>query len=181
MEEVFDNALAVLDGLDFEISAVTVERGRSSLTPGVQQPFGDLMQSVLDDVIAFNRTSCALSNFPDEHHLSKEYRQVILRDIAAAWLEFSLSANRLLVAKARRARSPPASQPALTERVVMNEGKMDRSMWPTRSAGMNDIPSQKARGFQLMIVGEDGSHRPWSDHRGPLGPAGVRLCQQMPA
>ena len=27
--------------------------------------------------------------------------------------------------------------------------------------GMNDIPSQKARGFQLMIVGEDGSPRPW--------------------
>ncbi len=100
MEEVFDKALAELDGLPFEISAVAVERGRSPLTPGVQQPFGSLMQSVLDDVKAFNRTSCALSNFPDEHHLSKEYLQVILRDIAAAWLEFSLAANRLLVAKA---------------------------------------------------------------------------------
>jgi monoamine oxidase len=100
MEDVFDNALAVLNELDFDVDAVTVERGRSSLTPGVQQPFGDLMQSVLDDVVAFNRTSCALSNFPDEHHLSREYHQVILRDIAAAWLEFSLAANRLLLAKA---------------------------------------------------------------------------------
>jgi monoamine oxidase len=100
MEEVFDNALAVLGGLDFDLDAVTVERGRSSLTPAVQQPFGDLMQSVLDDVVAFNRTSCALSNFPDEHHLSREYTQVIMRDIAAAWLEFSLAANRLLLAKA---------------------------------------------------------------------------------
>jgi monoamine oxidase len=100
MEELFDNALKMLDGLPFEISSTAVERGRSPLTPGVQQPFGVLMQSVFDDVIAFNRTSCALSNFPDEHHLSREYRQVILRDIAAAWLEFSLAANRLLVAKA---------------------------------------------------------------------------------
>ncbi len=100
MEEVFDRALAVLDDLDFDVGAVAVERGRSSLTPGVQQPFGDLMQSVLDDVVAFNRTSCALSNFPDEHHLSRDYLQVILRDIAAAWLEFSLAANRLLLAKA---------------------------------------------------------------------------------
>jgi monoamine oxidase len=100
MEEVFDKALAVLDGLPFEISSGAVERGKSPLTPGVQQPFGTLMQSVFDDVVAFNRTSCALSNFPDEHHLSREYRQVILRDIAAAWLEFSLSANRLLAAKA---------------------------------------------------------------------------------
>lgn len=100
MEELFDKALAELESLPFEISAVAVERGRSPLTPGVQQPFGSLMESILDDVKAFNRTSCALSNFPDEHHLSKEYLQVILRDIAAAWLEFSLAANRLLVAKA---------------------------------------------------------------------------------
>ena len=27
--------------------------------------------------------------------------------------------------------------------------------------GMNDIPSQRARGFQLLIVGDDGSPRPW--------------------
>jgi monoamine oxidase len=100
MEAVFDKALALLDDLDFDVSALTIERGRLPLTPGIQQPFGDLMQSVLDDVVAFNRTSCALSNFPDEHHLSKEYHQVILRDIAAAWLEFSLAANRLLLAKA---------------------------------------------------------------------------------
>jgi monoamine oxidase len=100
MEELFGNALAVLHGLPFDISASAIERGKSPLMPGVQQPFGALMQSVLDDVTAFNRTSCALSNFPDEHHLSREYRQVILRDIAAAWQEFSLAANRLLVAKA---------------------------------------------------------------------------------
>ncbi len=113
MEEVFDNALRMLDGLPFEISSTAVERGRSPLTPGVQQPFGIFMQSVFDDVIAFNRTSCALSNFPDEHQLSREYRQVILRDIAAAWLEFSLAANRLLVAKAR-ARDHRAKSPALS-------------------------------------------------------------------
>ncbi len=70
------------------------------------------MQSILDDVIAFNRTSCALSNFPDEHHLSGHYKQVILRDIAAAWQEFSLSANRLLLAKANAGeRRPPAGKP----------------------------------------------------------------------
>ncbi|WKA28573.1 flavin monoamine oxidase family protein [Bradyrhizobium roseum] len=101
MEDVFDNALAVLGELEFDVDVVTVERGRSSLTPAVQQPFGDVMKSVLDDVVAFNRSSCALSNFPDEHHLSREYLQAILRDIAAAWLEFSLAANRLLLTKAR--------------------------------------------------------------------------------
>lgn len=106
MEDTFDRALDYLEELEFDMAAATVERGRSSLIPELQRPFGALMQTVMDDVIAFNRTSCALSNFKHEHHLSKEYKQVILRDIAAAWQEFLLSANRLLLAKADAARRP---------------------------------------------------------------------------
>ncbi|WP_137042976.1 FAD-dependent oxidoreductase [Pseudolabrys sp. FHR47] len=103
VEEIYGEALEVLNDLRFDMSAVAVERGRSALMPDVQKPFRDLMQALLDDVIAFNRTSCALSNFPDEHHPSKEYMQTILRDVAAVWQEFSLSANRLLLAKAETA------------------------------------------------------------------------------
>lgn len=103
IEEVYRRALDILGSLDFDTSAVAVERGRSALTPKVQEAFRDFLQSVLDDVIGFNRTSCALSNFPDEHRLSEDYLQTILRDIAAAWQEFSLAANRLLLDKARRA------------------------------------------------------------------------------
>jgi hypothetical protein len=35
--------------------------------------------------------------------LAKEYRQVIMRDLAAAWTEFSLAVNRLLLAKSEKA------------------------------------------------------------------------------
>ena len=100
IEAVFAAALKVLDSLALDMTGIAVERGRSALMPAVQKPFGDLMQTFIDDVIAFNRTSCALSNFPDEHRLSKDYHQAILRDVAAAWQEFSLAANRLLLAKA---------------------------------------------------------------------------------
>lgn len=99
IEQVYSQAIGVLESLPFDVTKVPVERGRSALTPEVQKPFGDFMQKLLDDVIAFNRTSCALSNFPDEHNLSKEYVQTILRDVAAAWQAFSLSANKLLLAK----------------------------------------------------------------------------------
>ena len=101
MEEVFEQALRLLETLHFDMDDVAVERGRASLTPRIQKPFGELMQSIMDDVVAFNQTSCALSNFPDEHKLSKDYMQVIMQDIAAAWREFSLSANALLLAKRR--------------------------------------------------------------------------------
>ncbi|VFU16456.1 protein of unknown function (plasmid) [Methylocella tundrae] len=47
----------------------------------------------MDCVLEFNRTSCALSNFPGEDTPSKDYVQAMLRDIAAAWKEFCLSVN----------------------------------------------------------------------------------------
>ncbi len=102
IEEMYSNALGVLGELPFDTNGVSVERGRSALTPEVQAPFRDVMQALLDDVAAFNATSCALSNFPDEHHVSKEYMQTIMRDIAAAWQEFSLAANSLLLRKSAK-------------------------------------------------------------------------------
>ena len=99
METLFARALAELDEIRFNGVDVAVERGRSSLTPLVQQPFSDLMRSVVEDVRAFNQSSCALSNFPGEHRISNTYLQVILRDITAAWAEFSLDVNRKLIAK----------------------------------------------------------------------------------
>jgi len=108
MESLFARALGELETLNFSAVGVTIEHGRSSLTPRVQEAFRTLMQATVDDVIAFNRTSCALSNFPDEHRPSKPYLQVILRDIAAAWQEFSLSANRLLLVKAVESRTDAA-------------------------------------------------------------------------
>jgi len=107
VEEIYDRALDMLDTLPFDMRDVPVEKGRSALMTDVQQPFRDFIQTLIDDVVAFNRTSCALSNFPDEHHLSKEYVQTILRDIAAAWRDFSLGANHRLLAKAEAAAGAP--------------------------------------------------------------------------
>jgi nitrite reductase/ring-hydroxylating ferredoxin subunit len=42
----------------------------------------------------------------------------------------------------------------------MNEAKMTDHV-AYAICGLNEIPSQKARGFQLMIVAENGSHKPW--------------------
>lgn len=113
VEDIYDRALDMLDTLPLDMREVSVDKGRSALMPDVQQPFRDFIQTLIDDVVAFNRTSCALSNFPDEHHLSKEYMQTILRDIAAAWRDFSLAANRRLLAKAEMGRTEQAVRPEL--------------------------------------------------------------------
>ena len=96
-EGLFGEALAKLETLSFDPRGVAVEKGRSALTPLAQRPFGDILKQLFDDVAAFNGTSCALSNFPDEHKLPKDYQQAIMRDIAAAWTEFSRDLNGLLL------------------------------------------------------------------------------------
>lgn len=117
IEDIYERAVDMLDTLPFDMADVPVEKGRSGLMPDIQLPFRDFIQTLLDDVVAFNRTSCALSNFPGEHHLSKDYVQTILRDVAAAWRDFCLAANMRLLAKAEAARSPTpaaAGGPVLT-------------------------------------------------------------------
>lgn len=97
VEQVYSAALDQLDGLPFDAAAVAIRNGRSDLTPRVLAPFDGFNQALLDEAVAFNRTSCALSNFPTEHDPDRAYVETILRDLAAAWREFALGANAVLV------------------------------------------------------------------------------------
>jgi len=99
MEQVFSEALLQLEHISFDMVAVPIEKGRSALTPEILKSFDGLIQFLIDSVIEYNRTSCALSNFPGEDKPSQDYMQAILRDIAAAWKEFCLSVNAYFVAK----------------------------------------------------------------------------------
>ncbi len=99
MEQVFSEALLQLEHLSFDMAGVPIEKGRSALTPDILKTFDGLIQYLIDAVIEYNRTSCALSNFPGEDKPSRDYMQAILRDIAAAWKEFCLSVNAFFVAR----------------------------------------------------------------------------------
>lgn len=100
VEQVFSGALLKLEELPFDMTKVPVENGRSALTPELLNAFNEFLKTLIDSVVEYNRTSCALSNFPGEDKLSKDYFQAIMLDIAAAWKEFCLSVNALLLAKA---------------------------------------------------------------------------------
>lgn len=51
--------------------------------------FGGFSKSLVDDALAFNASSCALSNFPQEHRPAPDYLRAITADLAAAWREFA--------------------------------------------------------------------------------------------
>jgi len=99
VEQIYSEALRELDALPFDASAVAIERGRSALTLEVLDPFDGFINALIDEAVQFNRTSCAISNFPGEHKPDQDYVQTIRRELAAAWREFAFSANTVLVTK----------------------------------------------------------------------------------
>jgi monoamine oxidase len=99
VEQVYSEALDVLDGLPFDTSGVGIQSGRSDLTLDVLEPFDGFNMSLVEQAVQFNRGSCALSNFPGEHDPADDYMETISRDLVAAWREFAVSANGVLLAK----------------------------------------------------------------------------------
>jgi monoamine oxidase len=94
---LFREALEMLYELPFDSRGVRVERGWSALTLRILEPFQGFCEALLDDALRFNRSSCAISNFAEEHLPSVDYQLEMRRELAAAWKDFALTANDLLV------------------------------------------------------------------------------------
>jgi monoamine oxidase len=99
VEQVYSAALDELAALPFDTASVPVQRGRSDLTPGLLAPFEGFNAALMDEVLQFNRASCAISNFPQDHDPDRDYVHAITRDLAAAWREFALNVNGVLLGK----------------------------------------------------------------------------------
>jgi len=99
IEQMYGEALQQLHSLPLDTRGVAVDQGRSALTPVVLAQFNGINQDLVDAALEFNRGSCAISNFPDEHEPDKDYQDAIRRDLSAAWREFALSVNDTLLAR----------------------------------------------------------------------------------
>lgn len=84
-----------------EAHRLTDERGQAALTPQVLGLFSGLSEALMTEVLQHNNTSCALSNFPDEHRPPRDYLQVLRQDLVALWRTFALAVNRTLLSAAR--------------------------------------------------------------------------------
>jgi len=93
LEQTYDDALAYLKTLPFDCTASLVNRGLSELTKQVLTAFDGFVDEFLLFVVDKHRTSCALSNFPDEHKPDKTYVNQVMQDIAGLWRNFALDVN----------------------------------------------------------------------------------------
>jgi len=99
VEQMYGEALQQLDSLPLNTRDVAVDKGRSALTPAVLAQFNGINQDLVEAALEFNRGSCAISNFPDEHEPAPDYQEAIRLDLLAAWREFALSVNDTLLAR----------------------------------------------------------------------------------
>jgi monoamine oxidase len=101
VEQCYSEALAQLTPLLPALDAANAEvtHGRHALSAALLMPFDGWNKELLDAVLSHNASSCALSNFAQEHRPDEPMLRAILRDLAAAWREFAIELNnRLLMA-----------------------------------------------------------------------------------
>ncbi|ANJ66213.1 amine oxidase [Halothiobacillus diazotrophicus] len=99
VEQCYSAALDRLSALPLDMNGIAIERGRTALTPVILAAFDGFNRHLISEAVEFNRGSCALSNFGDEHDPDADYLAVINRDLIAAWREFALNANQILRAR----------------------------------------------------------------------------------
>lgn len=99
VEQVYSAALDQLGELPFDTTTIGMQQGRSDLTPSVLATFEGFNSELFSEAAEFNRSSCAISNFPEEHQIATDYAGTIARDLAAAWREFAIEVNRQLLDK----------------------------------------------------------------------------------
>lgn len=99
VEQIYGEALQQIDALPFNTQKVSVEQGRHSLTPEILTSFAGFNRDIVEAAMGFNRGSCAISNFPAEQTPDEDYLNVIQRDLSAAWRDFALSINDVLLTK----------------------------------------------------------------------------------
>ncbi|MDP1666619.1 MAG: amine oxidase [Methylobacter sp.] len=93
LEQAYDEALAFVKTLPFDSAASSVNQGLSNVTQQALGAFDGFVDDFLVFVVDKHRTSCALSNFPDEHKPDKTYVNAVMRDIAGLWQSFALTIN----------------------------------------------------------------------------------------
>jgi monoamine oxidase len=93
LEEFYADALCHIQSIPFNANQQQIHNGMSDLTLQVTAAFQGFIDEFLLFVVDKHRTSCALSNFPDEHKPDKDYVNAVKRDIAKLWQQFALNVN----------------------------------------------------------------------------------------
>lgn len=96
LQAVYQDALAQLRLVSFEHDGMSNGEENSDISKRVLTPFPGLIDELIRYAVQKNRTSCALSNFPEEHNPNQAYLAQVLQDIELDWSGFVSQVSALL-------------------------------------------------------------------------------------
>jgi len=96
LQQVYQEALAKLQQLPLSELGLESKDGSAEFITQLQKPFDGMIEELIHYALQKHRSSCALSNFPDEHNPSPEYLAQVIDTTSWDWSAFILQVNNLL-------------------------------------------------------------------------------------
>lgn len=97
LQKAYQDSFQQLQALSFD-PVETQQHGFSTLANQALEPFDGIVDDMLQYALQKHRTSCALSNFPDEHNPSEDYISEVIQKTSRDWQDFASQVNHLLTA-----------------------------------------------------------------------------------
>ena len=86
LKQAYEDSLAQLQSVYYEPQELQAEKGE--LIIEALKPFDGFVEELVQYALHKHRTSCALSNFPDEHRPSSDYMVEVIQETAKDWQVF---------------------------------------------------------------------------------------------
>jgi hypothetical protein len=96
LQQAYNDSLVKLRAASLNPEKAESQHQFSSLALQALKPFEGLVDDTMQYALQKHRTSCALSNFPDEHQPSAEYIAEVTQEANQDWRAFASEVNRLL-------------------------------------------------------------------------------------
>ncbi len=88
LKQAYEEALTQLQQLSVDAEQAETEQVAPLLSGGILQSFEGFNDELIQYALHKHRTSCALSNFPDEHNPSRDYIAEVLQETNQDWQVF---------------------------------------------------------------------------------------------
>lgn len=98
LRKIYQQALDRLQQSLQEIDSVAKEKidQGQELNSKLLQSFDGVIEELIVYALQKHRSSCALSNFPDEHNPSEEYLAEVIEETSRDWSKFTIQVNKLV-------------------------------------------------------------------------------------
>jgi hypothetical protein len=96
LKQTYEGALTELAQLSLDGGGMEGGQEHADLTVRVLEPFDGLVEELIQYALQKHRTSCALSNFPDEHKPSQGYIAEVIRETSGDWQSFVLRVSTVV-------------------------------------------------------------------------------------